>query len=370
MHLGKISLCDSVAYNIKSDDDKARILQELDQQYGVKVVHKHHDTYDPSRHTTLINSNPHLVCARTNGNPYYLYLTRCNFVNQCILVDKKVQHGYFFPRMILIRLRFADHLFDNTLFDGEMVKGGGDGDTATTTTRGEAARWYFLVGDLLVHRKRPMLDTNIVMRINLVYEILAKNFASDDMDVCVLQVKRYFRCGDLQRMVEDFLPRLPYTCRGVYFKPFFLKFRDVLYNFDDSLIKKIVRTRYKSTANFMLAPPPEGEEGAAPERVDDNKAEEEEEEGVVFWVKHTSLPDVYELHENPSHIHSNPTATNVTMVKPGGNNIACVPDLATSRMLRKTFEMFGVSDAIPMLCTYNPMFQKWTPRQHKNATAV
>ena len=58
MHLGQISLCDSVGYNIKSDEDKKRILEELDRTYSVRVIKKHHENFTESRHPDIIKGNP------------------------------------------------------------------------------------------------------------------------------------------------------------------------------------------------------------------------------------------------------------------------------------------------------------------------
>lgn len=239
MHLGQISVCDRVSYNIKSDEDKKRILDELDTTFSVRIIQRHHENFCEARHVPIINHNPFLMSVRTNGNPYYLYLTRCDFVDQCILIDKKVQHGYFYPRMILIRLAFRDRLFDNTLFEGEMVRDKNGG-------------WIFLLNDLLVYRNVPQHDANVVRRVDAIYDILTNEFVPDEMDVCSIQVKRYFLCSEINHVLTNFIPYLPYTCRGLYFKPFFFKFRDILLNFDESLIKKIVRTKYKDAGNFLL----------------------------------------------------------------------------------------------------------------------
>jgi hypothetical protein len=396
MHLGQISLCDSIGYNIKSDDDKKRILEELDKTYSVRVIKRHHENFTESRHVDIINNNPYLISVRTNGNPYYLYLTRCSFVNQCILVDKKVQQGYFYPRMILVRLWFDDTLFDNTLFEGEMVR----------DSRGE---WNFIISDLLVHRNVPQNDINLVRRINTVYEILDTSFTPDDLDVCGVQVKKYFPCTEMKYVLHEFVPRLPYTCRGIYFKPFFFKFRDILLNFDDSLIKKIVRTNYKGAGNFLLMsegndvivqqqqqqnqPPPiasdndnrsenenaqqvstcsqhgdkegwmatqkispsllhrDNESLATQDRVDGTSTKRR-----LFWVRHTNMPDVYELFDNQCNIgRGASTSPDLDF------QVACVPNIRVSRMLRDIFQTLGVTDAVRMECAYCDKFQKWTP---------
>lgn len=386
MHLGQISLCDSTAFNIKSDDDKSKILRELDA-FSVKIIKKHHDTFAYSRHVDVINRNPFLVGLRSNGNPYYLYLTRCNFVNQCILVDKKVQQGYFYPRMIMVRLSFEDSLFDNTLFEGEMIKD-------------KHGRWLFLISDVLAVRNGGQDDVNLVKRINMVYDILSTGFVPDDHDIFRLEVKRYLLPSQLSELVHSFMPRLPYTCRGVYFKPFFYKFRDILFNFDDSLVKKIVRTNYKDQCNFLLmqdqkdliakdntpvysssslAPGTGGHAGvsaghvhndptpatvshpyhtesAPPDQPPTLQQQEQEQDVRMFWARNTNLPDVYELYET-----SNEAIKGAASAVTPPNRIACIPSLKVSKYLRSLFTNRGVTDIVPMECVYSKKFDKWTP---------
>ena len=41
MHLGVISFCNRVAHNIKSNDIKTEILNEIEQKYNIKIIQKH-----------------------------------------------------------------------------------------------------------------------------------------------------------------------------------------------------------------------------------------------------------------------------------------------------------------------------------------
>lgn len=388
MQLGQISVCDSIGYNIKSDEDKSRILKEIDENFNIKVIRRHHERFDEAIHVPAINNSPHLASLRTNGNPYFLYLTRFNFVNQCVLIDKKVQQGYFYPRMILIRLWFDDYLFENTLFEGEMVKQF-DG------------TWTFLLNDLLALRNEPSTNVNLVRRVNKLYTILTEQYVPDDMDLCRLRVKRYFRCDNLKKMLIDFVPRLAYTCRGVYFTPLFLKQSTKLLNFDDSLVKKVVRTNYKGAGDFLLitdrdklasagqgttpaddhekgavlsgcqtdacvseprsqqqhqqrphqSPPPDGRGNSAPPPSMDT-ADQTDRVDRTFWVRHTRLPDVYELYKHPSDVGKGASEAQV----------ACVPTMDLSRALREAFMFTGVTEVIPMRCVLHPRFKKWMPQ--------
>ena len=359
MHLTRISFCDRTGYNIRSDEDKARILEELEQSFGVRVLKKHHDTFTAS-YARIINSNPFMASVRTNGNPYLMFLTRVNFTEQCVFIDKKIQHGYHYPRMVVTKLWFDPSLFDNTLFEGEMVK------------RNDGS-WVFIISDLLADCGTSLMNVNLIKRINRVYELLQTQHMPDPLAVCALQVKRYFPVTCVPAMLEEFVPSLDYTCRGIYFKPLFLKFKDVLMNFDDSLIKKVVRTKYKEQGNFLLlssfvaAREEDGEEGessphtpssasspcpASPQPPSPCPASPQPSGGgegssKVFYVKKGALPDVYELYKTASDVSRRVYLD------------AMVPNIRASKALRAAFMGLGVTDTLIMSCTWHPRFSKW-----------
>ena len=45
-----------------------------------------------------------------------------NNVNYCFFIDRKIKQGYTYPRIISVKYRFSDDVFNDTLFDGELVK--------------------------------------------------------------------------------------------------------------------------------------------------------------------------------------------------------------------------------------------------------
>lgn len=343
MQLGEISFCDKVGFNIKSDEFKKKVLQELESLYNFRVIQKHYDRYDESLVPVLTN-NPHMISLRSNGNPYLLYLTRHNGVNQCIFIDKKIQHGYFYPRMIIARFWFHDELFNNTLFDGEMVKQ-------------ENGRWLFIINDMVADSGYVLSNTNLVKRINRIHHILETQYMVDELDVCAICVKRYFHYHEYDTMVGEFRNSLPYSSRGVYFKPLFIKFRNILYNFDDTLIKKVIRTRYKDISTFMLnkeeaTPPPAAASLAKPSGLPPPQQQPHAQtppaaEGTrVLCVQKTSQPDIYDV--------SDPAAGTQM-------GIACVNNIRTSKLLREIFRNTTPTEKVRMECEYSEKFAKWVP---------
>lgn len=338
VQIGEISFCDKVAFNIKSDDTKKFFLDQLEKKYRLKIITKHFDKFE-ERMMPMLNNSPHLLCVRSNGNPYFLYLTKLNFVNYCIFVDKKIQQGYFFPRMIIANYHFDDALFEDTILDGEMIKKNGD-------------KWVFLLHDLIVYKGRYLTDQNLVKRLNVLYTLLKTEFQPDIMDVSRMQVKKYYRYDELDTFLHEHIPKLQYTCRGLYFKPLFLRFRDVLINFNDDLVCKVERNKFKHVKNFLLMDDlaiqpstsllPDVDaitpvEPKPPVAATNTKS---------FFIRKTSQPDVYEMYD----VHQGILV-----------DTACVPSMRVSKFLRDMFSKKNVVDKVEVLCEFSAKFNKWIP---------
>jgi len=348
MHTGYISFCDNLGLNIKSHEVKETIARDLETKYKVKIIKKHFDKLD-AHQLGRLQKNPHMVCLRSNGNPYYLYLTRYQNTNQCFFVDKKVQGGYHLPRIIISKLRFHDSLFaKDTLFEGEMVKD-------------MHGNWVYLIHDLIGYQGVHLEKENIVKRINTVYDVLSTHFVPDETDVCFVQVKKYVTCDKIHDLVYDFMPTLPYTCRGMYFKPLFMKFTDVLMNFDDTLIKKVHRVKYQganqgflenkeAVTNAQQRSQPHEPEKAKQVHIEavslPQKTGGGNDSSKVFLIEKTPIVDVYNLYD----------AATKKMV---GN--AGVVTIATSRMLQDVFKSVNAMTKLQARCTLHAKFNKWVP---------
>jgi hypothetical protein len=355
MLIGEISFCEQIGFNIKTDETKKYILDRIHSRYGLKIITKHFEKYEDYMLENL-QKRPHLLCVRTNGNPYFLYLTKLNFVNYCIFIDKKIQQGYSYPRMIICHFRFDESLFRDTILDGEMAK----------TNSG---RWSFYFNDIVVHNGNHLTEMNLVKRLNLLYEMLEKSFVPTINDICIFNVKKYFKYIEGSQILDTHLTNVDYSCRGIYLKPLFLKFRDILINFDDNLIKKVERQKYKHLKSFMLK-----EDGDKLTDIEtssitsDNsslsssssKASSSSKQinTIVptpimnvssdidsFQTRKTNLPDVYELFDD-------------NMLSVG---FACVPSLKVSKFLRETFQTKNIVDTVLIKYKLSEDFKKWVP---------
>ena len=237
MQTGYISFCDSTAFNIKSDKIKKKLLDTINSISNIKIIQKHFDILNVN-HFKKLNEIPHLVSLKTNGNPYLLYLTRHNFTNISVFIDKKIQSGYFLPRMIISYFQFDDSLYDNTLFEGEMVKDKNN-------------NWIFIINDLYIHKNKLLVNNNILNRIDIIDNILKTEF-NEDNNICSFNIKKYFKYDELKYVIEDFSKKLNYTSRGIYFTPLYFKFKNILYNFDSSLVNIVKKVKYQKNNEFLL----------------------------------------------------------------------------------------------------------------------
>lgn len=350
MHTGTISLCDRIAYNIKSTDTKETILKDLETRFGIRILQRHWHALD-DKGLGHIRRIPHLACLRSNGNPYYMYFTRYEDNPIIYFVDKKIQPNYAAPRIILGKGCFDPSLYDNTVLEGEMVKD-------------KQGAWVFLITDVIGWKGKHLDKVQLPHRIKLATQLLSDHYTPDDiLDICSFQIKKYaYATKDGAMALLALAEELPYTTRGMYFWPFHLSLKPKLINFDESLIKE-VRRKVKDTPDFLLsapAPVSSSTEAAANEREPEPERERESESNSeptriepaapgqqLMYLKKTENPDIYDVLAQP---HSQKVG------------VAHVPTLAVSKRLRATFKDLTVAVSVPFYCTFNETFQKWSPQ--------
>lgn len=322
MQTGSISFCDTNALNIKSESVKKYVLNKIEQTYGFRIMQKHFECFNETSIAKL-QKNPHLMSIKSNGNPYFLFLTCINNVNTCLLIDKKIQQGYFYPRMIIVHMMFADDLFKDTLFDGEMLKT-------------KSGTWIYLLNDIFVYKCETLGNMNLIKRVSLIHSILVNNF-NNSISTFGIQVKKYFECCEIDEL-SAFKDNLPYSARGIIFTPLFLKFRKILYNFDSSLIKSTKRFKLSCENEFITSDNNSFSKSETIKKpINDEK---------TFIIRYSGNPDVYNLHELETR-------------RPVG--FACVNSIATSKMLSDKFKDTTLQAEFFVQCVFKDKFNKWMP---------
>ena len=332
---GIISFSDRVAFNIKSNDHKDIILDQLKALYNIKILQRHHHNLD-NNNVNFILSN-HLMNLRSNGNRYYLYFTLYNNIETMYFIDKKIHPGYQRPRIIFGRGLFDKKLFKNTLLDGEMVKC-------------KDNSWTFLINDIICYEGIYLNRKILPERLKIIYNLLENQYTPDEtMDLCNYKVKNYFNM--YKESIENIMElsnKLNYTCRGIYIWPYDIKYKPKLYNFDETSVINVVRktkdiTEFKSMeTDKPMAKVDIAKVGTETEIVNVLNNEEK-----ILYIVKTIEPDIYNVYDNEDVLN-----------KPK-IGIALVQTLSDSKLLRNEFRDKNAITNIKFVCVFVEKFKKW-----------
>jgi hypothetical protein len=343
MQTGVISFCDRINYNIKSNDTKDIILNDIRARYNIQVLQRHWFPLDDKGYDHL-KLAPHFACLRSNGNPYYMYLTRSHVEDVPIIyfIDKKVHPTYQQPRIILGRGLFDISLFSNTILDGEMVKTKPDG------------KWIFLINDVIGYKGMSLKNKSLPERLEYAFDMLAHMHTPDTLVDCFsYKVKQYaYATKEGVDELIEMSKQLPYTTRGIYFWPHSAKYKPKLVNLDDSLIKSVVR-KVKDVPDFRSVDPTPEPQQKEPVSIMNSQiyvnADQNEDiqvETQVLLIHKTDTPDVYEVYSQTPKVQI---------------GYAAIPNLKVSKMMRAIFKDTTVVTYLPFRCKYMKELDKWCP---------
>ena len=87
--LSKISFCDKQCDNVNDNKSKSEIIKNIDTKHKIQVITRDYSILNPNIFRN-VSYHQHILSTYTNGNPYMLYLTKIDGVNQSIFIDKKL----------------------------------------------------------------------------------------------------------------------------------------------------------------------------------------------------------------------------------------------------------------------------------------
>ena len=125
-------------------------------------------------------------------------------------------------------------------------------------------------------------------------------------------MKKYFHTYEYNFIFNEYIPKLNYKIRGLYFIPINIKYSNILYFFGDDDLK---RTNFND--NYLN-----------------------------FKIIKTNKPEIYDLY-----LQSNDSIIKI--------DYAFIPNIKTSQYLKSLFE--GNNKDITVTCEYNNTFKKWKP---------
>ena len=300
----EISFCKKSGNNIIEATDKQQIIDILSHKYSINFKTNRAMILN-KKSLSFLRMNPHLISIKTTGSNYYLFLTRINDTQCAFFIDRKVKQGYSLPRIISVNLSFDDSIFDDTLIDGELIKDANN-------------NWMFLISDMNVYKGKK-LNMNIVERFNKLYECLEKHFREDPiMDICPLRVKRLFDYSEYSYLITQYIPRMNYNIRGLYFNTLNPKHCNQLFIYKETNNKNRVQ----------------------------KKQVNKDEETRTFEIRTTLQPEIYDLFQKKEDEHIR-------------FDVAHISGLKASKLIRTIFD--DSSKEVYVKCKFNKKFNKWEP---------
>ena len=385
--LSKISYCDKQCDNVNDNKSKSEIIKNIDSKHKIQVITRDYSILNPNIFRN-VSYHQHILSTYTNGNPYMLYLTKIDGINQSIFIDKKLKDGYTYPKIHCVKYRFADELFEKeTIFTGELV-------------RDLNRRWFFLIDNILIYKGMSTSEKNILSKFELIHNILNQEYKSDKyLEICPLQIKKLFLYKDIKTLVNDFIPNLSYKCKGLIFYTLNTKNSNYAYLLprdsqieikSSSEIEDIITEKYpdllnrkniSQNANEFINPNQidnlnSNEFIGAGETISDNNVilnnielnskilnntsntnniintniiSTIEQNNAVFKILKTDIPDIYNLYCLDE---------NNNLIK---NSIALVPNIKISHLLYNAFLINPNNFDMNIECKFSKIFEKWIP---------
>ena len=310
LDLSKISFCNKNCYNICNNEFKKNILDTIKSKYGVTLNNNNLSQYDESKHFKFVNKNPYLISIKSQGNSYLLYLTKINESNSCLLIDKKILVGYDLPRILLVRYRFDDHLYENggTLLEGELVK-----------TIDENL-WKFIINNIY-SKSGNVLHINMTKKLTILRNILFNHYIYDPyLESCPLRVKKYYPFDKKNiPLLMEFMSKINYKVMSLELTPAYI-------------LGHVILVSTKSNVKLKIKP-------------NISKKKSTIQKHANFIMSKTITPGIYQLY-----CHKNGFLTK--------HSIARIDGLECIQFIK---EHFKSNNKLVVLCKYNSEFNKFTP---------
>jgi hypothetical protein len=291
-----IRICNRYVQEIKSDIIKSDILKLLDSNIYLKK--KKVILEDDIK---ILKEKNHPVMIEYNSYRILILLTIYNNRKYCILIDQNIPNKI---KMILIKQRFSDNLYNNTLFDCELLLN-------------KRNNWNILIFDII------MLENKIVTesfdkKYEIINNIIENNYVNDKfIQLCNIKKKKVYMFNDLVNLINNNLYNSDYLVSGIIFVTdenyLLLNFNNKVYQNNNQKVEININ---KSNRNFEM--------------------------------RITNLPDIFELYDENNKI-----------------GIASISTLELSELCNSVFKKTNNNKTF-FECKYNSQFEKWEPVKYIN----
>ena len=350
------SFCGSTVDNITDNDTKEYILSQMGFKCGgITYQSRYAKVYNPNYKKNM--ENPHILCLKSSGTPYLLFLTQINETNYSFLIDKKIKDGYSYPKIFSVPYSWNGDVYEGTLMECELI-------------RDRQKRWSLGIGDVYYLGGQNVRQTIIMERIQKLHDMFSTQFnESEFCNTCPPFVKRYFDYREVPHIIDEFVPTLPYDIRGFYFVPLRCSYSKIIYLLprDNPMNQRPPKTHgsvkaqgsvkahgyaktHGSAAHGYAKAQNSAVQNSAISGVPSEKMDSSTKvaETRLLRIMKTMKPDVYEVYSE----------TNDSMKKLG---LALVQTKDASQRLKDAFEGKTPTSEVRLECAFHDRFKKWYP---------
>jgi len=369
--------CNKKSLQIVAPEIRNDIKKIINDIGSFNLISKYY-TFLNKKNVNNLKENNFLVSLSTFGKKFVLFITKYNTKKYCIFINKKND------TMTVTQLKFADDIFNGTLFDGELVKNNNN-------------KWIFLINDIAYYKGKNIVTMSFNDR-QLIIENILKNEHDNELNnennTFYISKKNYFEYKYIKDVVENYMNAFNYKCAGLYFKN--------INNFSDNYL--FIFPECRSDSKIL-------NNGITIDKVNENKIIKnsdgvDDDENDLFKDVETLVPDKVitknnhnnNNHNNNNHNNNNHNNHNLKLEKTtcrflingtsmpdiyelyckNTNNYiekysyASVPDINTSDFLKSIIpedydyssdinSKISSNNAIYVECNYHKIFKKWIP---------
>jgi hypothetical protein len=213
MKTSPVTFCHSSVEQIIDHHTKVAVIESIRQCANINITERNSRLIRNEKDACYLQ-NPHIITLATYGQRWLMYLTQMNHMNVCILIERSVKPGYPYPKMLIVNYRFNEVLYQNTLFDLEIIDKAKGHDTP-----------LILVNDILIMKNRDVSHWDTIKRLNTLSIIFENQFNNDMIrQPSAIQLKRVF-CNTQLDELKQFVRELPYNIKGLLFTPLNSKYQ-------------------------------------------------------------------------------------------------------------------------------------------------
>lgn len=163
----------------------------------------------------FLQENEHLVSPNFKGLNYLIVFCKINDISYCVAIDRKRlsyhkdQLDIKSVNIFLLKMKTSNSIYDLTIFDGKLIH--------NLTNKS-----IFLIQDCWYLEGNPVMELNMMKKMNQLNEIIKDHFQSYDYysDNFDFKLNKFYKYNELDNLVREIIPTIKLPVSGLNFIPF------------------------------------------------------------------------------------------------------------------------------------------------------